>query len=87
MLGQRKNAAYAIAMTEENIYGIIRSEAGLGYDPENAMKWLKEFGQGWFLRDETTPLDCRFFVPETFDAMYKFVSNDQNQLMRQVEEI
>lgn len=79
-----KNTAYAIAITEENINGVIRSEAGLTFDLEYALNWLYENEEGWFLRDEESPLDCQFFQPEVFDELYQFVSADQHSLLRKV---
>lgn len=85
---KRKNdAAYAIYITEENLRGVIRSEAGSNYDLELSLQWLAEHGEGWFLRDETSPLDCQFFVPEVFFETYNFVSNDEALLIRHVKEI
>lgn len=77
--------AYAVAVTEENIRGVIRSEAGPNFDLEFALAWLEEHGEGWFLRDEESPLDCQFFMPLVFVEMYQFASSlDQASLFRQV---
>lgn len=76
--------AYAVAITEDNIYGIIRSEAGSDFNLAVALDWLTEHGEGWFLRDPSTVLDCSFFATEIFLEMYKFTSNDQQSLLRAV---
>jgi hypothetical protein len=76
--------AYAIAVTEENLKGVIRSEAGPKFDLETALWWLEEHGEGWFLRDPNSPLDCQFFMPEVFFEMYSFWSNDPTSLIRRV---
>ena len=78
---------YAIAITEENIRGVILSEAGSGFDLVAALAWLDEYKEGWFIRDETSVLDCHLFTPETFAIMYMFTDNDQNVLMRKIEQI
>lgn len=83
----RRNA-YAVAITEDNIRGIIRSEAGLDFNLELALTWLEEHLEGWFLRDEGSPLDCHFFEPLVFVELYKFVSpHDHTSLLRQVIKI
>lgn len=77
--------AYAVAITEDNIRGVICSEAGPGFDLDFALAWLEEHGEGWFLRDEESPLDCQFFMPLVFVEMYMFTSSlDSNSLFRQV---
>lgn len=80
--------AYAVAITEENLRGVIRSEAGSNFDLEFALAWLEEHGEGWFLRDEESALDCQFFMPMVFVEMYQFVSSlDHTSLFRQVIKI
>lgn len=79
--------AHAIAITEENVRGVIQSEAGSYYNLETALKWLEEHEEGWFLRDPSSPLDCEFFMPEVFNEMYMFLSKDQSSLIRRVEQI
>jgi hypothetical protein len=80
-------SAYAIAITEDNLRGVIQSEAGLNFDLEMALLWLEEHEEGWFLRDPGSPLDCEFFMPEVFAEMYGFLSNDQSSLIRRVVKI
>jgi hypothetical protein len=77
----------AIAVTEENIRGIIRSEAGSTFDIDIALAWLAEQKEGWFLRDDRSIFDCHLFASETFAEMYKFTQDDQNSIMRHVESI
>ena len=79
--------AYAIAITEENIRGIILSEAGTKYDLDVALRWLEESEVGWFVRDPSTVLDCSFYTPEIFETMYAFTDYDQHSLMRKVTQI
>lgn len=83
-LMKEKKLAYAIRVTEANIKSIILSEAGESYNVIDALKWLQEHGEGWFLRDEDSVLDCKFFRPEIFTVMYKFVDYDDGRLIHQV---
>lgn len=78
------NHAYAVAITEDNLRGVILSEAGPGFDLDLALDWLKEYEEGWFLRDEESALDCQFMVPSIFKELYKFISSDNDSLFRQV---
>jgi len=79
--------AYVIEVTPENLRGVIRSEAGKSFDLDLALAWLDEHGEGWFLRDEGSALDCQFFVPEVLFEMYVFTSHDESELLRQVVKI
>lgn len=79
--------AYAIAITEDNIRGIILSEGGLKFDLDRSLMWLEEYKQGWFLRNEGSVFDCHFFAPEIFEEMYFFVKNDPEALIRHVKEV
>lgn len=79
--------AWAVAITEENIRGVIQSEAGLNFNLEDALEWLEEHKEGWFVRDEETVLDCQFFEPNIFPMFYKFVSVDNHSLFRRVEQV
>lgn len=76
--------AYAVAVTEDNIKGVIRSEAGRSFNLERALDWLKVHEEGWFLRDEESALDCQFFMPEVFEEMYKFTYSESTSLLRSV---
>lgn len=76
--------AWAVPITEENLYGVIRSEAGSKFDLEYALNWLYEHEEGWFLRDEESPLDCQFFTSEVFKELYQFTSPDKHSLFRHV---
>lgn len=76
--------AFVVAITEENLRRVIRSEAGPSFDLDIAMAWLEEHQEGWFLRDEGSPFDCQFFMPEVLKELYSFTNNDQNSLFRHV---
>lgn len=79
-------AAYAIAITEDNLRGVILSEAGRNFDLKAALQWFDEYGEGWFLRDPESGFDCAFFMPDVFEEIYMFVSgnNDKSSLIRTV---
>ena len=83
-MGRKKSTGYAIAITKENIYGVIRSEAGPNFDLEAALTWFEKHGGGWFLRDDSTVLDCHFFDEEIFPTLYEFIEDNPNELMRHV---
>lgn len=79
--------AYAVEITEANIRGVICSEAGRAFDLDLALRWLEEHEGGWFLRDEGSPLDCHFFMPEVFAEMYAFTSFDDGAIFKHVVKI
>jgi len=76
--------AYAIAITEENLNGVIHSEAGWSYNLEAALQWLEEHEEGWFLRDPGSAFDCAFFESEVFGQIYTFLHSDAGSLIRPV---
>jgi hypothetical protein len=80
-------ALYAIAITKDNIRGVIQSEAGKSFNLETALKWLEDHEKGWFVRDPESPLDCEFFMPEVFAEMYMFIANDRDSLIRRIAKI
>jgi len=80
-------SAYAIAITEENLRGVIHSEAGLKFNLEMALQWLEEHGEGWFVRDPGSPFDCEFFMPEIFEELYMFLAPDRHALIRPVVQV
>lgn len=80
--------AYACEVTVTNINAIL-SELGRKADRDEAQTlitdWLEEHGEGWFLRDESSVLDCNFFVPSVFFEMYAFDRSDPGEgLFRRV---
>lgn len=80
-------ASYAIAITKDNIRGVIQSEAGLKFNLETALCWLEDHEEGWFVRDPESPLDCEFFMPEVFEEMYMFIANDYDSLIRRIVKV
>jgi len=80
-------SAYAIAITEDNLRGVIHSEAGVSFDLELSLQWLYEYEAGWFIRDPDSPFDCAFMAQEVFDEVYTFLSADSSELIRRVVQI
>lgn len=76
-------SAYVIAVKEENL-SAIASEAGTSFNLDYARAWLIEHGSGYFLRDESSPLDCQFFEEIVFLEMYVFEHPDDGALFRRV---
>lgn len=74
--------AVACRISEEN-FGAIASEKP-DFDLEKTKEWLEQNGQGYFLRDPESPLDCGYFVDEVFFQLYIFESGDQSALFRHV---
>lgn len=77
--------AYAVVMSEENML-VIASEHPK-FDKAEFRKWLADHGEGYFLRDESSPLDCQYFEPTVFAQMYLFESGDESALFRRVVKI
>jgi hypothetical protein len=75
--------AWACKVTKNNL-AVIASESGPKFDRQFAENWLAEHGEGFFLRDEASPLDCHFFVPEVFQDFYVFAHDDDSSLFRKV---
>lgn len=76
--------AYACLAISENLDAIL-SEAGSRFDREYIERWIEDNGGvGYFLRDESTPLDCNLFSREVFFDIYSFKSNDTSALFRRV---
>lgn len=80
-------APCAIAITEENIRGVIHSEAGAKFNREAALEWLNNHGEGWFLIDPDSPFNGEFFMREVFDEMYAFRSDNTSDLINEVVRI
>lgn len=76
-------AAYAVRITRVNKQ-VIRSEQPK-FNNEEFERWIEDHGEeGYFLRDEETPLDCGYFAEPVFFQMYMFKSNDTAALFREV---
>lgn len=80
------NLAWAVSLTEENLSAVL-SEAGQKLDRELIEKWLAAHGEGYFLRDESSALDCELFTPLVLSLMYDFRYPDNGTLFREVVKI
>lgn len=74
--------AYAVVMSTENMSAIASEHPK--FDKAAFLKWLEDHGEGYFLRDETTSLDCQYFEPTVFAQMYLFEGGDEATLFRRV---
>jgi hypothetical protein len=77
--------AYACRISEENFDAIASEKPD--FDREQTLQWLEQNGTGYFLRDESTNLDCGYFVDDNFFQMYTFDSTDKQDLFRRVLKI
>lgn len=77
-------AAYVVEVTEDNLRTVILSEAGPNFTLTEGLKWLEDHGEGWFLRDEGTVLDCQFFVTNVLKQFYYFANPNDQSLFRRV---
>lgn len=77
--------ATACRITMNNKW-VIASEKP-NFDEEEFNAFLAKHGVGYFLRDETSKLDCVYFPPEDFLEIYMFESGDTDALFRNVIKI
>lgn len=75
--------AWAVEIAKEN-YQAILSEAGSSFDRDFLESWVAENGEGFFLRDSTSPLDCYLFDRQKFLQLYSFERGDAGAMFRQV---
>lgn len=79
------SGAYACRISEENFKAIASEKPD--FDRDQTLEWLEHNGQGYFLRDPSTNLDCGYFVDEVFFQMYMFNEADPETLFRRVLKI
>jgi hypothetical protein len=75
--------AYACRISEENLPA-IRSEHPR-FSLEEIRAWMAQHGNGYFLRDQDSSLDCHYFEDTVFAEMYIFEGGDLDQLFRKVQ--
>lgn len=78
--------AWAILLSDENINAIL-SEAGTFPDRKFIEDWRAKHGEGYFLRDESSVLDCSLFTTTVFLYLYEFDHADESAMFRQVTAI
>ncbi len=76
--------AWATPIVEEN-YQAILSEAGGLFDRDFIERWVAENGEGFFLRDKSSSLDCNLFTKENFNQLYLFKDHSEVAVFRLVE--
>lgn len=78
--------AYATVIVEQNHQAIV-SESGSEFDMAFLKAWVEKHGPGgFFLRDETSPLDCQLFTSEQFHQLYYFEKGDVDAMFRMVRQ-
>ena len=75
--------ACVVVVKPENFQAIM-SEAGRNFDRAFLEAWIAKEENGYFLRDETSPLDCYLIEESKFLQMYMFERCDPNVLFRHV---
>lgn len=79
--------AWATSVVDVNYQAII-SEAAGSFDRAFLESWVSENGEGYFIRDTSSPLDCCLFAAREFSQLYNFrYPNDTAALFREVEKI
>ena len=75
--------ACAAEIIEVN-YDAILSEAAGSFDRAFLLAWVVENKEGFFLRDETSPLDCLLIPFDQFFTLYHFERGDVGAMFRRV---
>lgn len=75
-------SAVACRMVVENL-GAIASEKP-DFNREEALQWIADNGEGYFIRDESSHLDCKYVDDQTFREMYMFADGDVHSLFRRI---
>jgi hypothetical protein len=78
--------AYACVVSVENA-SVIASEAGKNFDRSSLVPWLEKHKSGYFIRDESDPLDCHLLETTEFMKIYIFESGDTGALFRRIIKI
>lgn len=69
-------------LIEEANYQAILSESAGSFDLEFLIAWVEKNGDGYFIRDKTSPLDCLLLTMEDFHQLYMFNHGDEGSLFR-----
>jgi hypothetical protein len=77
--------AYACRIAREN-FSAIASE-NPNFNLEEIIEWLAQHGSGYFLRDESSVFDCRYFEDTVFFEFYIFETSDHEELFRRVVKV
>lgn len=78
------NLAWAAEVKEENFQAIL-SEAANSFDLDFLKAWSESNGEGYFIRDKSSPLDCLLFPKNEFHLLYCFHYKDDGNLFRLVD--
>lgn len=74
--------AYAVLIIPGNLNAIASEKPD--FDFEETMQWLEQHEVGYFLRDEESVLDCKYFEEMVFFEMYAFEEADDGSIFRRV---
>lgn len=74
--------AWACKINRENQAAIISEHPK--FDLDEFEKWLRDHKDGYFVRDPSSPFDCRYFSELTFYEFYLFMPGNQDALFRQI---
>jgi len=75
-------SAYVCLIIETNI-SAIRSEHPK-FDMEKFVEWRKEHEDGYFIRYEGHPFDCKYLDEDVFKSIFAFESADTGALFRRI---
>ena len=78
--------AWAAVIKEENYQAILSESAG-SFDLAFLEAWIVENGEGYFIRDPSSPLDCCLFPESDFVKLYLFQGGDVDALFRPIIKI
>lgn len=78
--------AWAVLIAEVNFPAIL-SEAGKKFDREFLERWFAQEGEGYFVRDKSSALDCSLFNDLEFFRHYQFANKDVDALFREIEKL
>lgn len=78
--------AWATAVVNEN-YQAILSEAGISIDRAFIENWVAENGEGYFIRDTSSPLDCCLCTIDSFNKLYVFEKGDEAAMFRRISKV
>lgn len=74
--------AYACRITPDN-FGVISSE-NPKFNLDEIKKFLEDQGDGYFIRDETSPWDCKYMPMLVFQQIYLFQRYDADELFHPI---
>jgi hypothetical protein len=74
--------AYACRIVRENFHAIASEKPD--FDIDELYEWLDEHKTGYFLRDISSPFDCKYVPDDLFFQIYIFERADTGELFRRI---